>query len=351
VVSAPSTTLDAALVRLPILSGQVTRAGGLALPGVQVQVLNGSTVVAHTETGWLGQYRVFVPAGTYDVKFTRHGYEELVKAAVVVGAPSTTLDAAMTKLPVLTGQVTGAGGLPLPVVKVQVLSGSTVVGSSETGRAGRYSTSVPAGTYDVKFTRHGYEELVKAAVVVTGPSTILGATMTQLPVLTGKVTGAGGVPLSCVKVQVLSGSTVVAHGETGRAGAYSVFVPTGTYDVKFTRSGYEDLLKAAVVVTAPSTTLDAALTQLPVLSGKVTNADGFALRGVKIEVLTGSTVVARAETGWLGQYRVFVPAGTYDVRFTRHGYEVLVKGAVVVAGPSTTLDAILIKLSSATTPV
>ena len=113
--------------------------------------------------------------------------------------------------------------------------------------------------------------------------------------------------------------------------------------MKFSRPGYETLTDSAVVVSAPSTTLDATLTALPKLTGQVTKAGAIPLAHVKVEVLSGSTVVAKTTTGWNGKYRVSVPAGTYDVKFSRPGYETLTDSAVVVSAPSTTLDATLTK--------
>ena len=69
--------------------------------------------MAKTKTDWKGNYWVSLPAGTYDVKFSRYGYETLTTSAVVVSAPSTTLNATLTPLPKLTGQVTDPGALPL----------------------------------------------------------------------------------------------------------------------------------------------------------------------------------------------------------------------------------------------
>ena len=59
---------------LPKLMGQVTDAGAVPLGHVKVKVLSGATVVAQAKTDWKGNYWVSLPAGTYDVKFSRYGY-------------------------------------------------------------------------------------------------------------------------------------------------------------------------------------------------------------------------------------------------------------------------------------
>jgi hypothetical protein len=59
--------------------------------------------------------------------------------------------------------------------------------------------------------------ILVAILVVTLVAPAVAGRGTQ-PVLTGQVTGAGSVPLRDVHVQVMSGSTVVARGETNREG-------------------------------------------------------------------------------------------------------------------------------------
>ena len=84
----------------PMLKGQVTAAGSLMpLAGVKVQVMSGTTVIAQTFTGWNGFYHVSVAAGTYDVQFSRKGYETLTDTAVIVTGPMTTLNAQLTAAP------------------------------------------------------------------------------------------------------------------------------------------------------------------------------------------------------------------------------------------------------------
>ena len=341
VVSAPSTTLNATLTPLPKLLGQVTDAGALPLKNVKVKVMSGTTVVAQAKTDWKGNYWVTLPAGSYDVKFSRYGFETLTTPAVVVSAPSTTLNATLTPLPKLLGQVTDAGALPLKNVKVKVMSGTTVVAQAKTDWKGNYWVTLPAGSYDVKFSRYGFETLTTPAVVVSAPSTTLNATLTPLPKLLGQVTDAGALPLKNVKVKVMSGTTVVAQAKTDWKGNYWVSLPAGTYDVKFSRYGFETLTTPAVVVSAPSTTLNATLTPLPKLLGQVTDAGALPLKNVKVKVMSGTTVVAQAKTDWKGNYWVTLPAGSYDVKFSRYGFETLTDPAVVVSAPSTTLNATL----------
>jgi hypothetical protein len=325
----------------PTLTGTVTGEGGTALRGVHVQVLSGGTVVAKAITNRDGVYRARVAAGTYDVSFECKTYATLTDSAVAVGEPSTTLDASLTRLPVLTGTVTN-GTSALRAVKVTVTSGSEVIGKGMTNRDGVYKVYVPEGTYDVTFSKCAYNPLTDSAVMVTGPSTTLDAVLNRLPVLTGTVTGAGGAPVDGAHVKVLSGTTVVGHGETDEAGVYRVRVAEGTYDVKICATTYVPFSGTGVVVTGPSAIFDAALTQLPVLTGIVTGDGGTPLAHVRVKVMNGHEYVACGMTDDAGVYTVFVADGTYDVTFCARGYQALTDTGVVTAGPSTTLDAAMI---------
>jgi hypothetical protein len=332
----------------PTLTGTVTGEGGAALPGAHVQVLSGGMVVAKAVTNGDGVYRARVAAGTYDVIFDCKTYATLTESAVTVTEPSTALDASLIRLPMLTGTVTD-GTSPLRGVNVKVMSGSEVIGKGSTDRNGVYKVYVPEGTYDVTFSKYTYNPVTSSGVPVIGPSTTLDASLAQLPVLTGTVTGAGGAPVDDADVKVMSGTVVVGHGETDESGVYRVYVPEGTYDVQIRAKTYEPFSGTAIVLTAPSATFDAALTQLPVLTGTVTGDGGLPLDHVRVKVLSGTGAVACGTTDEAGVYTVFIADGIYDVTFCAKGYQPLTDTAVGTVGPSTTLDAALI-LAAALAP-
>ena len=170
------------LVKLPLLTGQVTDSVTMKpLVGVKVNVMMGTTLVAWAKTDFSGHYKVYVATGTYDVTFSRYPYQTLTDTAAAVTGPTTTLDAGLVKLPLLTGQVTDSiTMMPLAGVKVKVMMGTTVVAWAKTDFSGHYKVYVAAGTYDVTFSRYFYETLTDAAVVVTGPATTLDAALIHM---------------------------------------------------------------------------------------------------------------------------------------------------------------------------
>jgi hypothetical protein len=337
-----SLAAPAAACETPVtLTGTVTGDAGSALRGVHVKVLSGDSVVAGAVTNWAGEYKVCVVPGTYDLKFEARTYASTTSTAVVV--PETgaaTANAALTRLPVLTGTVTN-GTRPLKEVMVKVMSGDKIVAKAMTGRAGVYKVYVAEGTYDVVFCPGGYEPLTNKTVAVVAPSTTLDAVLGHKPVLSGLVTGEAGAIVRCAQVKVMSGDKVVARTVTDRKGQYRVVVPTGTYDIKVYAKTYEVFGATGVAVAAPSTTFNVSLTRMPVLTGKVTGAEGVALRNTIVKIKNGTTLVAFAKTNRNGVYTVYVAAGTYDVTFWHWGYAPLTDTGVVTVAPSTTLDAAL----------
>jgi hypothetical protein len=324
----------------PTLTGTVIGDNGEALRGAHVSISSSGTVVAKAIAGRDGKYRARVPAGTYDVTFSCNTYASLTDTAVVVGETSTSLDATLTRLPILTGTVTD-GTSALRGVWVKVMNGSTVVGAGVTGRSGVYKVYVAEGTYTVTFSRYGYSPLTDTAVAVTAPSVTLDAVLNHLPELTGTVTGEGGAPVQDARVKVLSGTTVVGCAETDSTGVYHVAVAEGTYTVQISACTYAPFSNAAVAVTAPSTTFDATLTRLPLLTGTVTGDGGAPLPHARVIVKNASGFVACGQTDENGVYKVYVADGTYDVVFCARGYQPLTDPGVITTGPSTTLDTTL----------
>lgn len=153
----------------------------------------------------------------------------------------------------IEGQVTATGGAPLAGVEVAL---TPAVGFAVTAADGRYAlTGLAAGTYQVKASRSGYVAVEKSALVTAGAATALDfalAAQTHPGSIAGKVKNAAG--------QAVAGASVATDPATTTAtsasdGAYALAdVPAGTYEVKVTASGYEDLAQADVSVEEGQTT-------------------------------------------------------------------------------------------------
>ena len=133
----------------------------------------------------------------------------------------------------LSGTVTSSAGGALAGVSVAVGG----VASGTTNANGAYSISgIPAGNYNVTFTRSGYSVQSRAVDLTTSKTVSLALTpLVTTVTLSGTVTSSAGGALAGVSVAVGG----VASGTTNANGAYSISgIPSGSYTVTYSCSGY-----------------------------------------------------------------------------------------------------------------
>jgi len=154
------------------------------LSGVLVQATKaGSTAIEDsTSTSASGGFMLMLePNTTYNLKFTKAGYEEQIQANVALAdSPLTLSDVSMslnTTQGTITGRVIEQGtNAPLAGVLVEVTRGSSsyLYASTTTNASGEYSLALnTVGTYNLKFTKSNYFEQVQANVNFTGLSMTL----------------------------------------------------------------------------------------------------------------------------------------------------------------------------------
>jgi len=119
-----------------------------------------------------------------------------------------------------------------------------------------------------------------------------------------------------VTVEILDGEEVVSTATTGDDGVYSIMLPNGTYDIQFTKTGYETLLQEDVVVADEIyTTVDVNLdeeTTVATLSGVIYDAETDApINGIVVELVE---VEMSMTTGTDGAYSFAdVAIGNYTI--------------------------------------
>lgn len=136
------------------------------------------------------------------------------------------------------GTVTDAStGAPLAGVRVE--AGGPFSRETFTDGDGRYSLSLPVGTYRLTFTRFGYERRVVEDVEVSeGSDTVLDIPLRPVPAHTvsGRVLDASGAPIAFARVTLLD--TPFLPTLTDASGAWRFEgVPEGEYDVSVEADG------------------------------------------------------------------------------------------------------------------
>ncbi|MEP6995676.1 MAG: carboxypeptidase-like regulatory domain-containing protein, partial [Acidobacteriota bacterium] len=210
-----------------------------------------------------------------------------------------------------------------PIAGALVTAG---VSSRMTDALGHYSfDNLPAGTYDMTASKFGFDTGTATGVAVTdGGDTVQDFILTpNTGILEGTVTD-GSNPIV--------GATVTANANTtttDAVGHYSFQLPSGTYDMTASKSGYATATATGVVVTDGGDTIqDFVLTPSAtvVLNGVVKDGSGAGWPLYAKLDISGNGFNATVYTDPVtGYYSLTIPAGfTYQVVVTSQipGYNV-----------------------------
>lgn len=347
------------------------------------QLTGGSWLsVGSSLTGPDGRYALHLPAGTYRIGFVDASgpYQtvyfdgaQTVDAAtdVVVGNVDVgDINADMGVNYPVTGRVT-VDGVNMPAVTVTAWqrpdpsASWTAVKFTTTGDDGTYRLYLPDGTYRIEFrtwqgrfptqyydgasTLDAATDVVLAGAEVPGvDATILSQDPDSGPAITGTVTVQGsGDPVEFASVAAYRFNVLFSTWElvkqvgTGPDGTYVLRVPEGTYRIGFSHfaqryqptfyGGGDTVEEAAdlVVPTEGVPNVDAQMVENKRIMGTIT-ADPVPENPpgpppTLVESLRWDADTARwgpVSTGFstpTGEYAVYVPDGTYRLRFTPFG--------------------------------
>ncbi len=147
-------TLRDAMTSQPLSGARVTLSG----PG-------GLNETVATDSS--GQYTFKAAAGAYTLSLTALGYQAATAPATITAGATTTQDVPLTPaVAQAVGGVVSDSGRPVRAT-VRVAG---IPAQAATGADGRYSLSLPPGTYRLRAEAMGYQA-AEASVTVTGPTT------------------------------------------------------------------------------------------------------------------------------------------------------------------------------------
>lgn len=240
----------------------------------------------------------------------------------------------------IAGVVTDAvTGLPLAGASVATSPSTTTV---STNAQGGYSIpNVPTGSYSVTASHAGYTANSGNAVAIAALTVTVNIALSpQAGTIAGMVTDAtNGQPLAGANVTTQPPTSSVT---TNAQGGYSIpGIPSGTYTVTATRSGYAASSATVGVTVGGTATANLALVALPgTLSGLVTEAGtGAPVANATVTTLPPTTT---ASTNAQGAYSIpNVAAGSYIVSVSRAGYSPGSTNATVGPGQNATANVTL----------
>lgn len=226
------------------VAGTVRDQAGNPVEGASVFVgwlfsKTGPRVVATTNAA--GRFAGTLPAGSYDYRASRPGFEDLSGRGVVVAA-DTTLDLNLRPGIILSGNVIEAGVGRLDGAKVEVIDGPNAGRSMLTGGPGSMSYSfvyLLPGEFTVRVSKEGYEPVeqrVSAAVNTNADFSMKWAYGSCLrsvtPVVFPAFASSGGDGVATVEVQDGRSWTAVADNPWIEITAPSARTGTGTVAFK-----------------------------------------------------------------------------------------------------------------------
>lgn len=344
---------------LAIVQGTVSDAAGRRIAGALVKLSRGVSAGQSDTTDANGIYQIpSVVPDTYDVQATASGFTTGLRAGVAVGAAQTVtvnfqLSGASTSGGTLEGTVRDTNGDPVPGARVETTAGPNIGRFAVTDASGFYRiTGLAAGSYSVRTTATGFTALTRQTTLTAGQTTTLDLTLTASTggtngAISGTVTQAGGGPVDAVTVRISAGAGIGQSTTTDASGNYVLAnLPAGTYELTFSKTGFQNAVIGGIVVTAGQTTdVDTTLqgggTSGATLTGLVRdNGTSALLSGALVEVLLNGTAVTSGTTDANGRYTLSgVAPGTYVVRFSRSGYDTRdVTAITLTSGQTRTLD-------------
>jgi YD repeat-containing protein len=322
----------------PVLAGISPTTGA---PGTSVTI-NGSLFGANQGTGTVSigglnapvtswsdaQIVATAPCASGPVIVTASGnqsinsYNFLEPLPVITSPPA----AASAGSPVTIG---GSNFLQPPCVTTTLFNG---VNSTPTSvSATQIVAPVPSGLAQASLT-------VAVGSLISSPVSFV-----VLGTLGGTVTDAGnGNPVNGASVQVLQSNRTVATTTTAANGSYNVAnLQSGTYDVRFSASGYGTAIAPAnSVVYGSSTVVNASLALPGTISGQVTQSGGnVAISGATVVAALASSSAGSATTDVNGNYSISTLApGSYTVVASATGFVPSTVGTVSVSSGNTTTE-------------
>jgi hypothetical protein len=235
-----------------LLTGRAVRAGSIPVANVALVVIDGPSGVpveqVQTKTNAFGQFNLAIPQHECELRL------DATSQAIVLGSrffeldPTGTVALGDILLPpgaLVTGHVQRSSGLAVAGVDLdfdKVASGNGVyVPDDNTDNLGNFSVVVALNTYDISLCPNPASLLASQLLAgqTISTTTNLGTiTLADGKRLFGTVLDSHGAPAGQVDVDVFvhaTGAPVpLCNDNTSASGAYSVFVPAGTYDVVFT---------------------------------------------------------------------------------------------------------------------
>lgn len=224
------------------------------IQGATVNLLQGAQLCASTLTDSSGNYLLSnLAPGNYIVNVSATNYQTSTEGTVVRSHQTTVDNFSQLSQPgTIIGQVTDqVSGTPIPDAIIDVLQGTTLIGSAITDANGNYSIpSLAPGDYMVNATAPNFQIVVHDAAVQSNQTTVVTSNLPEAPgTLYGSVlNAANNFPVSGANVSIFNGSVLIASTLTDSNGNYDIAsLAPGSYSMTVSAVSYHSVTKSASV--------------------------------------------------------------------------------------------------------
>ena len=304
-----SGTLDMGNVVMDLgvmLSGRLLDPLGLPVDGVNIDLVDLDTgaqvLLTGDKSNALGEFSFAIPKGNFEVLFNTNPVPFPVLAShavdIAVSADTNLGDISLQAGFKITTIVQKAGFVAVQNADtdtVDILTGDKLYTPGDnTDNFGLVTVTVPAGEYHFQICAPPGSQLVDQEItpVVVAANVNLGLTVLETGLtLTGTVVDSGGQPIAGVDIDVEDSTTLIkqltCNDNTNGDGVYSVVVPAGTWNVRFTPKFSQPYGsdEAFSVVVAGTKTVNG---QLPDCPFSTVYGTGVAGSGGLVPLLTSS---------------------------------------------------------------
>ncbi len=279
-----------------------------------------------------GFYSVCVLPNTYDVGFAPPAgtrlLGKLVRGVDLTGEAGLELDVVLDEGMIAAGLVTDSAGLPVPDVDIDVdriEGGRLYTPGDNTAADGNFAVVVPSGMHRFRFEPPRGSRLRGAEIdsVDVSADISLDVLLEEGMLLGGRVSDQAGSAAVDVEVDLrdaVTGAKIyLANNATDQDGNYTVAVPAGVFQLRFTPSRDDSLVAVAVsgVSLDSDATIDQTLAPGHRLTVEVLGLGGLPLADADLDVkdaVSGAKLFTPHDrTDGAGRALAVLPTGTFNL--------------------------------------
>jgi hypothetical protein len=341
---------------------EIIEAGGYsvrqAVSGAKIEILVlGGSMEAPPMfyTGTSGNLERSRPEGTYRVTAIKDGFLES-EQTISITEGATSNDTFYLERPAATiyGKITDNDGIPIDLASIYAVSemGDTTVGTSHV--SGNFVLNCSEADWRVWAVKNGYAPSVTTELSVSDGQSA-GAGTIELEkyayTLSGIVKNESGTAVTGVRVQLLSGETVIGETpSTPQDGSYSFSVDGGVYTLMATKTGFSSAVEKNFNVLS-STQKNLVISSGAALIKGVVYGETWSSSGKIYAPITGASIlcvdtsitpydsILTVSDNVFGDFRLSVaPDRQYILHYYANGYGSETRPESVTAGNGVTIE-------------